>query len=185
MPEEIANADTALSVDSASADTSIDQNAPAVDTAPDGSAPADTQTDQQSDALTPPTSVRAPQTAQPVQDQAVDPVKDLASMRSRYDELRAYTNRVANENEKFRKQWDGLDPQRVRDPALENRRQARIAPGWLRQCADNLAVPVSECRRRRLARWRRGVARLPGWDPHWNCRSRARPRSARRAAGYY
>lgn len=128
MPEELAGEDTSLNTESAPADTSVDQGTPAVDTAPDGSAPADTQTDVQADSLTPPIPVRAPNQAQPpAQVNAPDPIQEMERMRARYDEVRAHANRVANENQTFRKQWDGLDPNRVREVMAEHEKREKAS----------------------------------------------------------
>jgi len=127
MPEELAATDTALDTSSTSVDTQ-DQSTPAVDTAPEGSTPVDTQTDVQSDSLTPPTPVRAPnQATPPAQEAQPDPAKELDGMRTRYNEVRAWSNRVANENQEFRKQWDGLDPQRVREIMAEHERREKAS----------------------------------------------------------
>lgn len=128
MPEDTAVADTTFDAGSTQVDTQVDQSAPAVDAAPDASTPVDTPQGQQTDSLTPPTPVRAPTSGTPpAQAPVTDPTQEAAALRSRYDELRSYANRVANENQTFRKQWDGLDPQRVRELMADHEKREKAS----------------------------------------------------------
>ncbi len=145
MPEDTAAADTALDTGSAPADTQVDQSAPAADTAPDASTAVDTQQDQQTGSLTPPTPVRAPNGSPSAQDVA-DPHKELETYRTRYNDVRTYANKVANENQTYRKQWEGLDPNRVREVMAEHEKREKASKlnPWNRGHPENSRFQQSQ-----------------------------------------